>query len=529
MRWNALSEWRRRLATAGREFAGSGPLHRRHLSDIGVRISVSGIRGKSTAVRWLHDVFADRGYDTYAKVTGVEPLSIYNGTEHEIDRPPKVRLYENERQLRKFSPVDVAIFENQGIRDYTTRLVNEEFVRPHVVFLTNVREDHLDTLGRNRANIVRALARSIPAGTHVVCGERNETITTYLEGELDRRNATVSYVQVPPEHREIPGAELVYGLNPVLRTVDEPPVDDAVLDSYLDQMCVSWTRLPGGRVYDASAVNDPQSTELVRRQLLTNPTDVVQPLVYLREDRRGRTAVFLRYLESLADRGAIQQARVVGWGARQFSQYASFPVVVHEDTSDRPTDVLDDALEDGWPVMLMGNTVSGFMQELVGVIDDRATETGEQWPGQWKSLEPDDDTSFRFRDEHETSIRVRPNDREPDEVVDFLRHHTDVDVPPKGGITGFLFSEDRRYTQRYIPVGADLYLLGATEPAEETDENSSGLVFRRDPASDQFVVSALSEAELVSGSRWVAPAKIAGGIAVSAVSLLFLLDALGVA
>ncbi|MEF8853701.1 MAG: hypothetical protein V5A28_15000 [Haloarculaceae archaeon] len=95
--------------------------------------------------------------------------------------------------------------------------------------------------------------------------------------------------------------------------------------------------------------------------------------------------------------------------------------------------------------------------------------------------------------------------------------------------TGFLFSADRRYVQRYIPVGAELYLLGATEPAEEDGHNSSGLVFRRDPASDQFVVSALSEAELVSGSRWMAPAKVAGGVALSAVALVFLLDALGVA
>jgi hypothetical protein len=378
MRCDAVSGWGHRLATAGREFVGSGPLHRRRLSDIGIRISVSGIRGKSTAVRWLHDVLSERGYDTYAKVTGVEPLSIYNGTEHVIDRPPTVRLYENERQLRKFSPIDAAIFENQGIRNYTTRLVNETFVRPHVVFLTNVREDHLDTLGRNRLDITRELARSIPADTHVVCGERNETLTNYLEGELDRRNSTVSYVQVPPEHRDVPGAEIVYGLDPVLRAVDEPPVDEAEIDSSLDRMRASWTRLPEGRVYNAAAVNDPQSTELVRRHLLTNSTEVVQPLLYLREDRLGRTAIFLRYLESLAERGVIEQARVVGWGTQLFSRSASFPVVVHDETSESPTDVLDDALDDGWPVLLMGNAVSEFMEELVATIDNRATETGEQ-------------------------------------------------------------------------------------------------------------------------------------------------------
>lgn len=143
-------------------------------------------------------------------------------------------------------------------------------------------------------------------------------------------------------------------------------------------------------------------------------------------------------------------------------------------------------------------------------------------------VEPDDDTSFRFRDEHERQIRVRPSAQEPEEVADFLRHHTDVDVPPKGTIMGFLFGEDRRYTQRYIPTGADLYLLGATEPTD-VEGSSTGLVFRRDTGSDQFIVSALSESELASKSRWLAPAKIVAGIAVSAVTLIFLLGALGIA
>jgi len=142
-------------------------------------------------------------------------------------------------------------------------------------------------------------------------------------------------------------------------------------------------------------------------------------------------------------------------------------------------------------------------------------------------VEPDDDTRFRFRDGHETKIRVRGSDREPDEVVDFLRNHTDVDVPPRGGISGFLFSEDRRYTQRYIPPDTDLYLLGATEPTDPDEHNSSGLVFRRDTGSGEFVVSALSESELVSGSRWIAPAKILAGLALSAAMLFFLLSGTG--
>jgi len=364
MNWLSVGEWKQRAVRVASEFAGSGPLHRRRLADIGVRVSVTGVRGKSTAARWLHDIFHDRGYDTYAKVTGVSPVSIYNGDEHPIDRSERVRLYENERELRRFGNIDAAVVENQGIRPYTTRLVNDQYVDPHVVFLTNVREDHLDTLGESRLKVARALARSVPEGTHVVCGVQDETVREYLNGELDRRNATASYVQVPAQHRHIPGAEVVYGLDQVLHTVGEPPIDASQRETYLDRMTVSWMTVPRGRVYNAAAVNDTRSVELVRRQLVGESREVIQPLLYLRADRRGRTASFLEYLDLLAAHDRIEQARVVGQDAALFARHASFPVVTHDEETEAPGDVLEAALDDGWPVVVMGNTVSEFMQEL---------------------------------------------------------------------------------------------------------------------------------------------------------------------
>lgn len=382
MNWRALSEWGHSLAEWSREFAGSGSTHRRQLSDIETRIAVSGVRGKSTAVRWLHEICYGRDYDTYAKVTGADPVSIYNGTEHEIERQAKVRLYENERELRRFDPIDVAIVENQGIRQYTTRLVNQEFVRPQVVFITNIREDHLDTLGENRLKIARSLARAVPSGTHVVCGEQDTAIRDYLEAELDRRDATVTHVHVPEEHEAVPGAEIVYGLTQVLQAVGERPLADGKRRAFLDRMRVSWTRLPDGRVYDATSANDVQSTELIRRRLVENSGEAIQPLLYLRSDRRGRTASFHRYLERLAERDAIEQARVVGGGRTAFKSRASFPVVSHDEGTEPPSEVLDEALADGWPVVLMTNTVAEFVDGLNESIENRrakATETEFEW------------------------------------------------------------------------------------------------------------------------------------------------------
>ncbi len=353
---------------------GSGPTHRHRLGEMDTRIVVSGVRGKSTVTTWLHDVLHRRGYDTYAKLTGEEPISMYNGERHEIERTEQVRLYENERELQRFGNIDAAVFENQGLRQYTTRLVNESYVEPDVIFLTNVRADHLDSLGRDRIQVARALARAVPSGTVVVNGEQNSELRSYLTAELQRRDAVIRHVDIPSDVSMIPGAELVYGLNEVLDAVDEEPILPDELSRKLAAMCPRWRVLPEGRVYNAASVNDVQSTELVRRALLDGNHEPIEPLVSLRSDRRGRTASFLRYLSRLAEDGLIVGAHVLGGGSDAFAFTADFPVRVHDPDTETPSSVLDDCLATNRPLIVMGNRVSEFMEELESCLAQRTVE-----------------------------------------------------------------------------------------------------------------------------------------------------------
>lgn len=365
---SALRAVRQRL-----EAVLSGPDHRRRLADIDTRIVVAGTRGKSTTTRWLHDAFYRRGYDTFAKITGDQPKVLYNGFVHDINRDSTVRLYENERELARFDDVDVAIVENHGIRQYTTRLVNDQFVDPHLVFLTNVREDHLDSLGSDRTQIARALARGVPRGTPVICGEQNETLRAYLEAELDRRDASVSFVTPPPNNRSVPGSECVYGLNRVLDWFDEPLIPTGTLHSYLEAFRPSWRHLGRGRVYNAASANDVQSTELIRQSLVGSWGPVIEPLVCLRSDRRGRTASFVRYLTTLYEQDAIRQAHIFGDSQRLFESNVPFPVR-RLGPDEPPEALLDSALDTGRPVILMGNAVTDEMQAVQSAIETRAIE-----------------------------------------------------------------------------------------------------------------------------------------------------------
>ncbi|AXG09759.1 hypothetical protein [Haloplanus rubicundus] len=351
--------------------------HRRALQKIDTRIVVSGIRGKSSTTRRLDDVLRRRGNDTLTKITGNQPHLIHNGGVVPLNREgPRTTLYENidvfreyVPKLAKYAPDDVAIFENQGITEYTTRLINESFLDPHVIVLTNIRRDHQDTLGETRADIARSFAKAIPPSTHVVCGEQHPIIYEYLEREVTAVGSTIEQVAIPEEHQGLLGAETVHAVNHTLTAVGEPPVPDDEIRTYLKQIQPKWTTVPNGLVFNAAEVNDVESTEAVR-QALEN-SDCITPFVFLRPDRRGRTASFVSYFDHLADRGIIDVGYVMGSDSAVFVNETTCGVTEIDSDAD-PGAVLDRLLDRDRPVILMGNTVDEFMRELDAEIESRA-------------------------------------------------------------------------------------------------------------------------------------------------------------
>jgi len=351
--------------------------HRQKLKKIDTRIVVSGIRGKSSTTRRLNDVFRRRGYDTLTKITGNQPHLIHNNGVIPLNREgPRTTLYENigvlqeyVPKLAEYAPDDVAIFENQGITEYTTRLMNESFLDPNVIMLTNMRRDHPDTLGETRAGIARSFAKSISSNAHVVCGEQHPVIYEYLEREVTATGATIEQVTIPEKHKGLLGAETVHAVNHTLTAVDEPPLPADEIRTYLAQIQPKWTAVPNGLVFNAAEVNDVESTEAVRQAL--DKSDCITPFVFLRPDRRGRTASFVSYFDHLADRGVIDVGYVMGSDSSVFANETTCEVKEIDSDAD-PAAVLDQLLDDDRPVMIMGNTVDEFMRELDAEIDSRA-------------------------------------------------------------------------------------------------------------------------------------------------------------
>jgi hypothetical protein len=356
-----------------------GIRHRKILDQIDTQIVVSGTRGKSSTTQRLDDVFNRRGYDTLTKITGNHPLLIHNGEVHPIERRgPRTTLYENISliadfvpELDAYEPDDVAIFENQGITEYTTRLFNQRLTDPDIIVLTNVRQDHTDTLGKTRTDLARSFARSVPAGTHVVSGEQHPVLHEYMRKEIERRGGTIEQVEIPDEHDGLIGSETIYAVNAVLDGVGEPPLPAEEIESFLSAIQPTWIEVEDGRIFNAAEVNDVESTEMVRRVLVDD--EYITPFVCLRRDRRGRTASFAQYIELLFERELIDEAHVGGANTRAFAENVDIPTECHSQNAN-PEQVLTELFTDGRPVILMGNTVDGFMRGMQAAIERRVEE-----------------------------------------------------------------------------------------------------------------------------------------------------------
>jgi len=367
---NALS----RSARSVRHVAGRGRSHFERVERTPYRVTVSGVRGKSTVVRWLNEALVDRDLETYAKVTGNHSYSYRNLVEHEISREGPTRLYENERELRKYAPVDAIVAENQGIREYTTRIANELF-DPQVVLLLNVRRDHQSTLGAELTDIARVFTRTIPEDAHVISADRNDAINDYLGREFEKTGHAFTVATPRPDSpcEDVFGARSAFLVDEALRALDLEPLSPSRIEALVTELRSEWgwRRLDGGLVSNGAMMNDIESTELLR-QFLVERIDgtTVTPFVYTRRDRAGRTAAFVHYLTWLAENDLITRVHVAGSHAELLERRVDADFVHHAD-SESPNRVLDACLDERRPVYLMGNTVAEFMRGLTAEIDRR--------------------------------------------------------------------------------------------------------------------------------------------------------------
>ena len=296
--------------------------HLRRLHRIPLRVHVNGSRGKSSVTRLVGAVLQGPERRVVIKTTGTVPRIIDpEGREYPIFRPGRANILEQLRvvKLARRWHADTLVVECMAITPELIRVLEDRIIQSTVGIITNVREDHLDTMGPTMYDVAVHLSWSLPRNGIAFTAERR--FFDVLEAEARRRQTRL--VQVRPdevtdkemegfsylEHKEhvalalavaaYAGVDREVALSRMYRI---PPDPGVLRMEVLEQ--------DGKRmiVYNALAANDPESTAMIWAMARARHPGIPSvALLVLRRDRPQRTESFVRVLgqEITADQYVI--------------------------------------------------------------------------------------------------------------------------------------------------------------------------------------------------------------------------------
>jgi len=291
--------------------------------------------------RLIAAALREHGEVVLAKTTGSQPVLILpDGTERAIPRAGPPSLLEQKRLLRLAARLGARtlVAEMMSIRPESLAVESRRLLKPGLVAVTNVRLDHLDLMGRTRAEIAASLAAAFPDGGEVLFpAEERDSVFDRAAGERGAR-----LLPLPAVERSggpapaLPYPEFEANVRLALGVARRLGVPEEVarrgmagVKPDLGSLKI-WRAEAGGPAQSvwlasAFAANDPVSSlEAVGRVLGSIPAREprVVAVLNLREDRGDRSR---QWLETLCQGrlAAFERLFVVGGHARPFVRIAA--------------------------------------------------------------------------------------------------------------------------------------------------------------------------------------------------------------
>jgi len=256
--------------------------HCARLKAVPIRILVNGTRGKSTVTRLIAAGLAAAGLRVYAKTTGsAARIILPDLSEREIrkhgtaKRRPSIMEHKWFVREAHRAGAQAIVAECMAIRPETIGVLERRLAHSTIGVITNVRLDHLDTMGTELESIAEALGESIPDRGKAFVG--SEGMGEYIQAVFSRmaaqRGSELIFVPSAEEtqalHRDflypVHAQNLALALavcdacgvscQIALRGMQSAKPDPGVRSTIL----TSW-RGHKIRVINAFAANDPQST-----------------------------------------------------------------------------------------------------------------------------------------------------------------------------------------------------------------------------------------------------------------------------
>lgn len=280
------------------------------------RILIGGMRGKSGLVLTLYRLLSRRGIKVLGKVTGLRPLIFYNGRVIKIDRGSNGKFFIDQENVGIFAkfPAEVYIVENQAISRPAIRHMSR-IIKPDIVVLTNIRLEHMEGLGERLEDIAEAFALGFKGAKYVIYAKsptrEDGEIIRVLEKHATKYGSKLKIVDLPKKLRKLPAAERAFLAEEVLKIMGFDLQDqekEEIIKELESRLKPSSSPL-GIDWFDASKVNDPESTELILNHLDKRPLFL---LAHFRGDRVDRTLAFIDLFSRLRLDSRIRKVWVTG-------------------------------------------------------------------------------------------------------------------------------------------------------------------------------------------------------------------------
>jgi len=167
--------------------------YRRHIErikSVKIRIHVNGTRGKSSLTRLIAAALRQAGIRTIAKSTGTIASIIYpDGSEKVIiRRSEKGNVLEHMLLFQESANcgAEAVVAECNALQPNLQRIAEEKLMSSTIGVISNVRPDHLDTMGPTIQDVADALALSIPHNATLVT--TNEEFADFFKKKAVERN-----------------------------------------------------------------------------------------------------------------------------------------------------------------------------------------------------------------------------------------------------------------------------------------------------------------------------------------------------
>lgn len=285
---------------------------KKYIDKIPLRVNVNGIRGKSTATRFITAILEEAGYDVIGKTTGTSARMIVWGKQKEIEikrRPIGANIGEQVSVLKEtvMRKANALVCECMAVRPEYQEVYQHQIIQANMVVITNVVEDHLDEMGPTTEQVAWAFAKTIPYNGILVITEG--PYAEYFKHEATKRNTKTiclnpeiiekDYISKFPYIVFPNNCAIGLGVARALG-IDDEIAFKAMLKAHPDPGIAQVVRVNHNEkkawLANAFAANEPVSSLEIWKTVKKSKTTDGQPVLILccRDDRVDRTQQFVK-------------------------------------------------------------------------------------------------------------------------------------------------------------------------------------------------------------------------------------------